>query len=162
MTSRKILNLLRSLFLGLSLACAATAAVWHYYPDLVQRVDESFVASHVESATSGLSEAQYLQRKGDRDEALAAYEGLARRLRDSKPGDRRFRTRKKAIEGAAQLLIEGGETQPALEWCDELHEIDPRDMVNNLRRVRLLRLSGRADDGRTLLAEITRDRKSVV
>lgn len=156
MTSRKILNLLRSLFLGLSLACAATAAVWHYYPDLVQRVDESFVASHVESATSGLSEAQYLQRKGERDEALAAYEGLARRLRDSKPGDRRFRTRKKAIEGAAQLLIEGGETQPALEWCDELHEIDPRDMVNNLRRVRLLRLSGRADDGRTLLAEITR------
>lgn len=156
MTSRKILNLLRSLFLGLSLVCAATAAVWHYYPDLVQRVDESLVSSHVESVTSDLHRAQHLQREGEREEALSAYEGLARRLRDSKPGDRRFPTRKNAIEGAANLLIEASETPRALEWCDELHEIDPRDMVNNLRRVRLLQLSDRADEGRTLLAEITR------
>ena len=156
MTSSTILNLLRSVFLGLSLACAATATVWHHYPDVVRRFDESIVNGHVLSASDVLSEAEDLLHAGERDGALSLFEDLARSLRDAKPGDRLFRPRKTAIEEAARLLIGSGENQLALEWCDELHEIDPRDMLNGLRRVRLMRICGRAEEGRARLAEITR------
>ena len=156
MTSSTILNLLRSVFLGLSLACAATATVWHHYPDVVRRFDESIVNGHVVSASDVLSEAEDLLHAGERDGALSLFEDLARSLRDAKPGDRLFRPRKTAIEEAARLLIGSEENQLALEWCDELHEIDPRDMLNGLRRVRLMRICGRAEEGRARLAEITR------
>ena len=96
-------------FLGLSLACAATATVWHHYPDVVRRFDESIVNGHVESASDVLSEAEDLLHAGERDGAPPSSRTW-RSLRDAKPGDRLFRPRKTAIEEAARLLIGSEET----------------------------------------------------
>ncbi len=156
MTNQRILNILRWTFLSLSLACAATAAAWRFYPEGVAFVDQSLVAHHQHAARRDVESAARLLADGKPLRALKLYEDLAGRLQDVKPGDRNFPRRRTALENAAQLRMEAGEFAMALTWSEELAGLDERDMHNSLRRADLLSALGRKDEARTLLAVAAR------
>lgn len=142
MSPRRILNVIRALFLAASVACAGTAYIWRQHPSLVERLDTYLVERYVHDAQHDLELAKDLAAAGSRAEAIATLEARVPELRSAQRGDRLEASRIEALGLLADLLAEEGQDERALAYAEELFAHDERDLLNALRRARLL---GRLD-----------------
>ena len=151
MSTRRILDVVRALFLAASAACAAAAYIWSQHPSLVERVDTHLVRRYVHDAQRDLQRAKNLAAAGRRADAIATLEARVPELRSAQRGDRLERSRIEALGLLADLLAEEGRNELALSYAEELFAHDERDLLNALCRARLLGLLGRHQEALAVL-----------
>lgn len=146
MTVRKILQKIRVVFLGVSLAAVGAAYVWDQQPEFVERVDGWFMRRYTHDAYSDLKRAED-HVAGDRSsDAIRVLDILVPSLRHVGRIHRLEPARKRALALLSDLLAERGDVDRSLEFADELHELDDRDLLNAVRRTDLLHRLGRDDE----------------
>ena len=152
MSSRRILNILRSLFFVTSLACAGIAFFWpQIYPEL-NKADWTFVKLHTREHQVKLDDAKKLLKGGDREGGLAKLANLAEGLEGVRRGDRLSPLRTKALDMLGDLHQKAGQLQESLKWSEELLTYDPRDFTAMMRRSELLKAMGDEEGGFEQLA----------
>ena len=154
MTPSRILNLLRVVFLGLSLACLGTYLVWQRAPEWVDRVHETSVQAYMHLPLKTYLDGRNAVQAGNVEDGLELLERAARKTADVKKGDRLMPTRIKTLNMLADTHSERGQLEEALEWSTALSELDERDLPNQMRRVQLLAELGRPEEARAILETV--------
>lgn len=151
---RRILNLIRFVFLLLSLLGVASFYVWNERPQLVQK-------AHGYMRGETLERFKVLERRLKLAEAEGDFEGVmshATRLEemtsDVKLGDRASRQRRLALESLVAENRRRGDLRTALEWADELHDFEPRNFPAEIARAELLGDLGLTEDSEALIQKL--------
>ncbi|MEM9378316.1 MAG: hypothetical protein AAGB93_00105 [Planctomycetota bacterium] len=150
MTGRRLLHYARLVCLVAAILFGATAYAWRNHADLIQRVDDWIVRQYEHDPARDARRAADLIEAGRKDDALRILESRVPKLRGVLRGDRLESVRIRSLELISDLLAERGELERALEFADELHGLDDRDLFNALRRARLMERLERGDDAREI------------
>ncbi|MBU0679584.1 MAG: hypothetical protein KJ626_15895 [Verrucomicrobia bacterium] len=130
-------EILRGLFLVLSVAALATSVVWKFAPQAIECVDRAVVLRHLDRFEKRLLAARQLV-ESDEKAAAAAYEAILLDLKEIKKGDRLGRKKREALNELSLVLSTAGKTDRALSVCEEWVEFDDRDLIPKIHKADLL------------------------
>lgn len=154
MIARRLLQILRVLFLGICSLAATTQFIWERHPDWVFWVDEHLKSHSIHRERRELQRGRELLQAGERAQGLEELGRLADSMENVLNGDRLGPTRVQTL----RALIEGhdaaGDLDKALRRSDELHAFDPRLVASELERASLLSRTGKTDQAMATLAPI--------
>ena len=156
MTIRRILNLLRALFLLGALACLGTKCAWDVYYPQIRKLDWGLVKLYTRDAEAALEQAKEELRAGQSEAAIATLTELSSSLEHLTLGDRLAPVRSKALDLLADECRKSGDLDEALRWSEQLFVFDDRDFINLLRRAELFEELGMGEEALPQLREIFR------
>ena len=152
MPLRRFLNFLRLLFLGVCIAAIGARVVWTEYPDQVQRADDWIVRNVGHKVRRELTRATKAEKAGDPEAALRHYLKVVEDTEGTKRGDRLEEVRAPSLIALRDHHYGEGRLEEALAWADKLHELDERNLANELSRAKLLGALGKTDESIALFA----------
>lgn len=120
-----------ALLLVLTIAAMATAAVWNFAPELVQRVDNKWVTWHTSTIQNRIDELRE-QSKIAPQKAARGLEALRRDLSGYEKADRRYPLRRRALRLLADLYFTRERPEDAEPVGGELVKLDKNDIGTRL------------------------------
>ena len=152
MPLRRFLNLLRVLFLGVCIVAIGARVVWTKYPEQVQEVDDWIVRTSEHDVRRELNRAKKAQTAGDPEKAIGHFLNVVDATEGIKRGDRLEVVRTPSLIALRDHHYGEGRLEEALAWADKLHELDERNLANELARAKLFGSLGKVDESIALLA----------
>lgn len=147
----RVLQILRVVFLLLSIAAGVAYHVWTERPDVVNDLELRVRARRYEEPRETRKAIAEALAADDRDAVLALAGELEAQTRGALPGDRLDAHRKLALELLIEESARRGEHVDELRYADMLHDFNPQIVENELRRARLLGDAGRTAEASAVM-----------
>ncbi len=152
MPLRRLLNVLRVIFLGVFIAAIGARVAWTKYPEHVDKLDEWIVEASQHEARRELQSARKAQEDGEPEVAVEHLLNVAEVTEGIKRGDRLESVRAPSLMALRDHYHRTGDLEKALEWANQLHELDERNLPNELARARLMGALQMPEESLALLA----------
>ena len=114
---RQLAHTARGILIALTLLAGATAGVWRWRPDLVDRADTYLTNRHFNQYQSRFYEARRLLRD-DKVAGHLALEALIEELESFRRGDRLYPVKRDSVELLTTSLAEDEQWQRAAAWSE--------------------------------------------
>jgi hypothetical protein len=142
----------RILLLATSLCAVGVLCIWVFKPAWIMKLDRKVVSGYKAHYTERLEE---VGESPERAEAL--LEELVDDIDWANKGDRVAQAKVKALEALVTMTSARGELESALDWNEQISELDDNDLVARRQHSRLLsQLPGRRAEGLAGFAELYR------